>query len=347
MNAKEKLQMEIFGSLIGTVPDEYLKIFKDTIEAKMYNYDISEYTTTDISIYQGSKTEKLLKYYEIGKLSSKKKEETVIQCKRVAYQLVDMVHKELDEVTKEDIRYFLIRYQQIHHVSDCTMDCKRRYLSSIFKYLYENEVIKKNPMSAIEVVKYKKVVKQPLKDEEIERIKLACTSKRNLAIITFFLGTGVRVSELCNINLSDVDFINYRCKVLGKGNKERIVYFNGSVYVMLMEYLKTRKDINIENIMYSTGKDVPLFASKQKNHQRLTRRGVALMVKNLRESSGVSRLHCHLFRATYATNLAKRGVSIELIAKALGHADLKTISRYVLTGDDELENALQRVGSAA
>lgn len=268
------------------------------------------------------------------------------QCKRVAYQLVDMVHKELDEITKEDVRFFLIRYPQLYNVSDCTMDCKRRYLSSIFGYLYENEIIRKNPMSAIEVVKYKKVVKQPLKDEEIERIKLACTSKRDLAIVTFFLETGVRVSELCGINMTDVDFSKYRCKVLGKGNKERIVHFTGKTYVMLMEYLKTRDDIDMENLMYSSAQDVPLFASNHKTHPRLTRHGVETMVRNLRQPSGVTRLHCHLFRATYATNLAKRGVGLELIAKALGHADLNSISRYVLTGDDELELALRRVGSA-
>ena len=98
----------------------------------------------------------------------------------------------------------------------------------------------------------------PLKDDEIERIKLACAgNKRNIAIVTFFLETGVRVTELCNIKLCDIDFINHRCKVTGKGNKERIVYFTGKSYVMLHEYLKTRTDINLESIIYSGYNDVP------------------------------------------------------------------------------------------
>ena len=203
-------------------------------------------------------------------------------------------------------------------------------------------------MTAIGSIKYKKVIKQPLSDEEIERVKLACgNNKRNLAIITFFLETGVRVSELCNIKLSDVDFINHRCKVIGKGNKERIVYFTGKSYVMLYEYLKTRTDINMEGLIYSNSQNIPLFACNRHGIKRMTKEGVEAMVRKLREPSGVSRLHCHLFRATYATNLAKKGVNIELIAKALGHANLNCIDRYVLTGNDELELALKRIGSAA
>ena len=89
------------------------------------------------------------------------------------------------------------------------------------------------------------------------------------------------------------------------------------------------------------------FASKGVSHKNLTKNAIEQMVNKLRKPSNVQRLHCHLFRATYATNLAKKGVSIELIAKALGHANLNTISRYVLTGDDELELALKKAGSAA
>ena len=347
MDAKEKLQLEILTSVNGLVPEEYMQIIRNAMETKMYNYSIIEHKTTELAIYEGSRTDRLLDYFKMGKLSSKKQEETVNQYRRVAYQLVDLVHKELDEITKEDIKYFLIKYPEIHHVSDCTMDCKRRYLSSIFSYLYDNEIIPKNPMAAIEVIKYKKVVKQPLTDEEIERIKLSCTSKRDIAVVTFFLETGVRVSELCGINLSDIDFLNHRCKVLGKGNKERIVHFTGKSYVMLMEYLKTRKDIDMNNIMYSNFQNTPLFASTRKDHPRLTKNAVEQLINKLRRPSGVQRLHCHLFRATYATNLAKKGVSLELIAKSLGHANLNTISRYVLTGEDELELALKRAGSAA
>ena len=347
MDAKENLELQVVTLMRKSLSEDQLNMLQNVLTSVMYNYGVTEIKNTELAIYEGSKTEKLLQYFAMSKLASKKSKNTVSQYIMVAHQLCDMVHKELDEITKEDVRYFLIQYPRTHRCSDATMDCKRRYLSSIFGYLFSNEIIPKNPMSAIESVKYKKVVKQPLKDEEIERIKLACTCKRDTAIVTFFLETGVRVSELCGINLCDMDFLNHRCKVLGKGKKERIVHFTGKSYVMLYEYLKTRNDVDIENLVYSNYQQVPLFASKKGESVRLTKNAVEQIINKLRRPSGVTRLHCHLFRATYATNLAKKGVSIELIAKALGHANLNAISRYVLTGDDELELALKKAGSAA
>ena len=348
MEAKENLELQILSSMRETLSETEYNRLKNNLVSILYNFSINEIKNTEIVNYEGSRTDQLLKYFAITKMSEKMSIKSVEQYIRVAHQLCDLVHKELDKVTKEDIRYFLIQYQNIHHISDSTLDNKRRLLSSIFSLLQANDIIIKNPMATIGCIKYKKVVKQPLKDEEIERIKLACKKNiRNTAIVIFFLETGVRVSELCAIKLSDVDFINHRCKVIGKGNKERVVYFTGKSYVMLLEYLKTRKDIKLENIMYTNSQNVPLFACNRNGIKPMTKEGVETMIRKLRYPSGVERLHCHLFRATYATNLAKKGVSIELIAKALGHSNLNCIDKYVLTGNDELELALKKVGSVA
>lgn len=349
MNAKEILELKINQLITQTTLSEAEsnQLIKD-VTFLLYNFSINEIKNTELAKYEGSKTDKLLKYFALTKLSEKLSINSIDQYIRVGHQLCDLLNKELDEIDKEDIKVFFIRYQQLYQISNSTLDNKRRLLSSIFSLLYNSGLVSSNPMTTIGSIKYKKVIKQPLKDEEIERIKLACNgNKRNLAIITFFLETGIRVSELCNINLADVDFINHRCKVTGKGNKERIVYFTGKSYVMLYEYLKTRSDINMEGLIYSNSQNIPLFVCNRHGIKRMTKEGVEAMVRKLREPSGVSRLHCHLFRATYATNLAKKGVSIELIAKALGHANLNCIDRYVLTGNDELELALKRIGSAA
>ena len=138
------------------------------------------------------------------------------------------------------------------------MDIKRKYLSSVFSYLYKHKKIADNPMSIVEPVKYKKCIKVPLKDEEIELLKINTTNSRDLAIIHFFLDTGVRVSELCGINLEDVDFKNYTCKVLGKGNKERTVAFSGKTAMRLNEYLKQRKDINMNGTYVQYSADTPI-----------------------------------------------------------------------------------------
>lgn len=347
MEAKEKLQLRLLRMMSNSLSDEQLKILKDSMSAVMYDYGVTEIDDTELAQYEGSKTEQLIKYYTVSKLASNTGRETIVQYVRVVRQLCDICHKELDEITKEDVRYFLIEYARKNNIKASTMDSKRRYLSSVYSYLYANEMIPKNPMSAVEPIKTKKVIKKPLTDEEIERLKLACKSKRDLAILILFLETGVRVSELSRINISDIDFIRREIKILGKGNKERIVFFTGKSYVMLTEYLKDREDINNGNVLTLWGTDKPLFVSNKAPHERLQKAGIQRTITDLRETSGVHRVHCHLLRATYATALARRGVGIDVIAKLLGHANLHTIDRYVLIEHDELQEAIRKVGSAA
>ena len=347
MEDKEKLQNSILGKMKGVLDGNQFLQLKQVLCTEMYDYNVEKIKNTEIVEYEGTKTQQLLEYFVVGKLSSNQTKETVNQYVRVVNQLCGFIGKELDEITKEDIRLFLIKYKMQHNISDVTMDCKRRYLSSVFSYLFKNEMISKNPMMSIDPISYKKVVKQPLKDDEIKRLELSCTDKRNSAIMTFFLETGVRVSELCNIKICDVDFVNRKCKVLGKENKERIVFFTGKSYVLLMEYLRTRKDIDTSKLLYSSDINVPLFASKKKPYNKLQKGAVEKIIRDLRKPSGVPRVHCHLFRATYATDLSLKGVSLELIAKLLGHANLDCLDRYVLNGEDKIEAELKRVGSVA
>lgn len=179
---------------------------------------------------------------------------------------------------------------------------------------------------------------------------MACESqsskiaKRNIAMINFMLDTGVRVSELCGINVSDVDFVNKRALVLGKGNKERYVYFSDRIKVRLEVYFKDRNDIIINGFGVMSSNNCPLFANVNKYHGRLSKSSVEVILKKIGEISHIERLHPHLLRATFATNLARKGVDINTIANALGHANLNTIHRYVLLNDKQINSNIQSVG---
>ena len=319
---------------------------KEILVSALYKYDVREIETTEVVTTDGSATERLWNYYCIGKLGANKSDDTLEQYKRVVYQLCGFVKKELNMITSEDIQYYLVMYRKIYKIKDSTMESRRLYLSSVFSYLYKHKKISENPMVVIEPIAYKKCVKVPLSEEEIERIRVACNDRRELAIVEFFLSTGVRVSELCSINLEDIDFINNRCKVLGKGNKERFVYFTGKCKVRLEEYLKTRRDVSWNGAMWMHPIGTPLFASTDKNAHRMHKSGVSLIIKELSKRANVLRLHCHLFRATFATNLAKMGVDINIIAHALGHANLNTVSRYVLLSEEQVDYTLRRVRAA-
>ena len=345
-----KTKEELINSLVIRLADSSnisVRELKNAIAGELYEYSVSKIECTELTTGDGSVTNALMNYFEVGKLSANMSENSLQRYREAIGQLCKFCGKELNMITSEDINNFLYKYKKIHGCQDTTMESKRLYFSSVFGYLHKHKKIEENPMVMIEGIKCKSKVKTPLSEEEMERIRMACEREtkrsgvRDIAMINFFVDSGVRVSELCNINLSDVDFVNLRCKVLGKGNKERYVYFSQRTMVRLQEYFKTRKDIQYENNGMMFKLDAPLFASVDKRYKRMQKSGIEYLMKRIGKISGVIRLHPHLLRATFATNLAKRGVSLNVIANALGHSDLQTISKYVLLSDEQIKNMIR------
>ena len=193
-------------------------------------------------------------------------------------------------------------------------------------------------MDRIEPITYEKKVKQSLTDEEFERLVLACKDRREIALIYFLVNTGVRVSELANLTLSNVDFDRKRALVLGKRSKQRYVYFDSRTKVRLMDYIEhDRKDVTFENGRMIYKPDAPLIASEKGGYHAIKKNAIERIIRNIGEKSMIMRIHPHLFRATYATNMLKKGVDIQVIAKLLGHSKVETTSLYICLSDDEME----------
>jgi len=349
-SCKEELVNTILHSMIDKIDKNQFDQLKCCLQTSFYNYTIEKLETTELSYGSKDVTNDLIEYYSICKLSSGRSKETIKQYVRVVYQLCNMVNKELNTITSDDIIYFLAKYPytKTPNVSRCTMDSKRRYLSSVFSLLKKHKKIAENPMDMVEQIKYKSKIKQPLEDSEVNNIKDAIDSEknktiksRNTTILQLFLDTGLRVSELSNINLSDINFGKKEIKVLGKGNKERIVLFSDDTLDKIKEYLNFRNIIINDNIRCDF--DVPLFTNKA-NTKRLKASGIQNMLKKLRKPSGIKRLHPHLLRASAATNLAKSGIAIDIVAKYLGHSGLNVIQRYVINSQEHIKNELQKVG---
>jgi len=144
----------------------------------------------------------------------------------------------------DDIREFLSSYRQENNISKSSIDNKRRYLSSFFKWLEDEEYIFKSPLRRIHKIKTTVPVKETYADEDIEKLRDNCEELRNLAIIEMLNSTGIRIGELINLDISDVDFEERECVVLGKGDKERIVYFDAKTKLHLQKYLRSRTDEN-------------------------------------------------------------------------------------------------------
>ena len=348
MDNKTELINTVLYSMIEELDKEQLCKLKSQLQLALYDYNISKMETTEISIGDCNTTRELLEYFSVCKLSSGRSQKTIKQYLLVAKQLCDFTNRELNTITSEDVIYFLAAYPHSKDkmVSGCTMDSKRRYLSSIFTLLKKHKKIAENPMDMVDRIKFTSKIKVPLNDKEINDINVAInktknkiTKVRNEAIIQLCFDTGVRVSELTNIDIADIDFYKKEIKVLGKNSKERIVMFSNDTENKIKSYLKLRSKNN--DIEYD--KDSPLFMDISCKN-RLKPSGVQSMMKRLRKSSGVNRLHPHLIRCTTSCKLANRGIQIDVISKYLGHSGLDVVQRYVTNSQERMRKELYKVG---
>ncbi|GFI51808.1 tyrosine recombinase XerC [Muribaculaceae bacterium] len=171
-------------------------------------------------------------------------------------------------------------------------------------------------------------VKETISDEQLETLRDSCSELRDLAMIDFLVSTGVRVGELVNINISDINFNERQCVVLGKGNKERTVYFNARAKVHLQNYLATRTD-----------SDAALFVSLSRPNNRLTISGVENRLRELGRAAKVGRIHPHKFRRTLATMAIDKGMPIEQVQRLLGHCKIDTTLHYAMVNQNNVKIA--------
>lgn len=243
-------------------------------------------------------------------------------------KLISSIDKNVCTLSTEDIRNYLSAYQTEHGISKDSIDNMRRNLSSFYRWLEDENYIFKSPLRRIHKIKTRKVVKEPFTDEEIERLRDGCKYPRDLVIIEFLYSTGVRIGELCKLNRSDIDFEERECIVLGKGDKERVTYFDARTKLHLMEYLKSRDDNN-----------PALFVSIRKPATRLEEGGVEAMLRKLGERCNVTHCHPHRWRRTCASAALSKGMPIEQVQKMLGHEEISTTLTYLMITDSTVKSS--------
>ncbi|MBO5407715.1 MAG: tyrosine-type recombinase/integrase [Bacteroidales bacterium] len=241
-------------------------------------------------------------------------------------QLYKKMPKKVSEYTTEDIRAYLAVFQRRHKSSKVTIDNIRRIFSSFFAWLEEEDFIVKSPVRRIHKVKTGTQVKEVLTDENLELLRDNCKTIRDLAIIDFLTSTGIRVGELVKLNRNDINFVERECLVFGKGNKERIVYFNARAKIHLQEYLKSRRD-----------KNPALFVSLAKPHNRLQISGVEIRLRQLGRKVKLPRVHPHKFRRTLATMAIDKGMPVEQVQKLLGHVKIDTTMHYAMVNQTNVK----------
>ena len=235
------------------------------------------------------------------------------------------------KITTEEIRAYLVDYQKINNCSKVTVDNIRRNISSFFSWLEEEDYILKSPMKRIHKIKTKTVVKNTISDEDIEKLRDHCSNTRDLAMIDLLYSTGMRVGELVNLNIDNVDMEQRECIVYGKGDKERKVYFDAKAKIHLQNYLNSRSDTN-----------PALFVTLDAPHERLKISGVEIRIRELGRKLGLERIHPHKFRRTMATRAIDKGMPIEQVQKILGHSQIDTTMQYAIVNQTNVKISHQK-----
>ena len=204
-------------------------------------------------------------------------------------------------------------------------------LKSFYKYLLKENIIKSNPLNLISNPKIKKTLPKFLYSSELEKLftipdQSTIFGMRDLTILETFYSTGIRVSELINIKLEDINFSDQTIKILGKGNKERIVLYGKVLENYLNKYIPMRNEI---------AKDNYLFINKYGN--KLTDRGVRLIIDNVLKKGMVTyHISPHTLRHTFATHMLDNGADLRVVQELLGHASLSATEVYTHVSNEHL-----------
>lgn len=328
---EEIMRAEIMDGMQGLISTEQMAILGNVLAKVMVKYNI-QVKSNEVGFLDNS-NEKLKNRFVASLRLEGKSEKTLEQYALAIDMLLKDVDKRITDITTNDIRYHLAIYQQ-SGVKNSTVDNRRRNLSSLFSWLAREEFIEKNPMLRIGKIKSTMVVRKAFSDSEIEMLKNASIKtrnpKRDRALIEFLLSTGCRVSEVVNLNISDVDFMRGECVVHGKGNKDRKVYISDKALLYLRNYLSSRKDCS----------DV-LFTNRL--NDRWSKQSIEKIIRSIGDMACVSNAHPHRFRRTFATNALNKGMPVQCLQKILGHKSLDTTMVYCNVDDDTIRHEHKKI----
>jgi len=253
-------------------------------------------------------------------------EKTIDYYRNTIFKMLESVNLKIESITTDDLRKYLAEYKNQSNASKSTIDNIRRVLSSFFSWLEDEGHISKNPVRRIHRIKTKRVVKEVLSDENFEVLRDKCDNIRDLAMIELLASTGIRVGELVNLNIDDVLFSERECVVLGKGDSERIVYFDAKTKIHLQKYLESRND-----------NSPALFVSLRKPYERLGIPGIEKRMRKLGHEAKIKKIHPHKFRRTMATNAIDKGMPIEQVQRLLGHVQIDTTMQYAMVNQNNVK----------
>lgn len=317
---KERLIQTIGESLTETFDNDVVERVTNVIARALKDYDVTQAERALIT-YDSINETILNRFCGCLAIGGKSKL-TIANYRRTAEKLCKTTQKDFTDMGVYDIRMFLA-FEKERGIANRTLENTRANLSAFFQWMLKEEIISKNPCMNIPPIKYTDKVRLPFSALEIDALRHECKNNKERAIIELLLSSGVRVSELTNIKLSDIDFERLSVHITrGKGDKERTAYMSELARKHLIKYIQER-NIQGEYLFYNKGKNV------------LRAGGVRDILNRIAKKANVENVHPHRFRRTFATELARRGMEVQEIQKLLGHSNINTTMEYVYTSDEQ------------
>ena len=320
---KQNLITDVVQAMLPFLNNAQTERLQEVLQHTLFGYEVTKIESEKeiseqnyMELFLAAKriegcSEKSLKYYK-----------TTIE------MMIATVGKSVKHIETDDIRRYLTKYQEKKKSSKVTIDNIRRILSSFFSWLEDEDYILKSPVRRIHKVKTGTNIKETYSDEALELMRDNCTEPRDLAMIDMLASTGMRVGEMVLLNRNDIDFNERECIVFGKGNKERVVYFDARTKIHLQNYLNSRTDDN-----------PALFVSLKTPHERLKIGGIETRLREFGKQLGLHKVHPHKFRRTLATMAIDKGMPIEQLQQLLGHRKIDTTLQYAMVKQSNVKIA--------
>ena len=305
---------EFVTKLDGDFTEEELKKIMIQLQMFINDYNIDK-KSTELIVYDG-----IPKAYQVFMVTKKiegRSDKTLEQYRICLEDMFERLKKEITLITTDDIRVYLYSIQKERKISDRTLDNKRLIINGFFSWCVQEGYLDRNPCASISPIKYEEKPRVPFTDIEMERMRSACETPKERAILETLYATGCRCSELTRLQLTDIDFKKREVELFGKGKKHRVSYINARAEVAIEKYLETRTD----NKPY-------LFVSDRKPYKKMTNSGIEKILHNIGKKSGVHNVIPHRVRHTFATDALNRGMPVTVLQSLMGHEKLDTTTIY-------------------
>ena len=294
---KQQIISEVVQQMLPHLDNAQMQQLQKVLENALFGCEI----TAQAEKKETDDNPKLIDAFVSAKRIEGCSEKTLKYYRTSIETMVASINKGIRHIQTEDLRYYLTDYQSKNQSSRVTIDNIRRILSSFFSWL---------------------------EDEDLEKMRDNCTELRDLSIIDMLASTGMRIGEMVLLNKADINFNERECVVFGKGDKERVVYFDARTKIHLQNYIDSRTDEN-----------PALFVTLRSPHERIKIGGIESRLREMGKQLDIPKVHPHKFRRTLATMAIDKGMPIEQLQQLLGHKRIDTTLQYAMVKQSNVKLA--------